>query len=273
MSILQDTTSTEPAPGGSDLASGGAPDVTADVSQTGTPDESALPLLDALVDWAGLQLAPISDTPWIQALIAVGASLVLAKVLDLTITLFVRLVTRRTDTLFDDKLIGLLHKPILQSVVLFGVLVATTFLGPSAELQLLLARLVWSLQVVIWSVFLLRASRVVLKAASHEDARFKLVETRTYPLFSNLAVLVVVAVSMWCLIGLWGASMTGWLASAGIAGIAVGFGVRLGSGCTSGHGVCGLSRFSRRSLAATLMFMATGMLTATALQIVLGGAV
>lgn len=44
-----------------------------------------------------------------------------------------------------------------------------------------------------------------------------------------------------------------------VAGVLVGFGTRLGSGCTSGHGVCGLSRLSRRSLAATLTFMATAM--------------
>lgn len=42
-----------------------------------------------------------------------------------------------------------------------------------------------------------------------------------------------------------------------MAGLLVGFGTRLGSGCTSGHGVCGLSRLSRRSLLATLIFMAT----------------
>ena len=46
-----------------------------------------------------------------------------------------------------------------------------------------------------------------------------------------------------------------------IAGVLVGFGTRLGSGCTSGHGVCGLSRFSLRSLIATLTFMAAGFLT------------
>ena len=45
------------------------------------------------------------------------------------------------------------------------------------------------------------------------------------------------------------------------AGLLVGFGTRLGGGCTSGHGVCGLSRFSRRSLVAVLTFMATGALT------------
>ena len=47
-----------------------------------------------------------------------------------------------------------------------------------------------------------------------------------------------------------------WLA---LAGALVGFGTRIGGGCTSGHGVCGLGRFSLRSLVAVMVFMATGM--------------
>ena len=46
-----------------------------------------------------------------------------------------------------------------------------------------------------------------------------------------------------------------------MAGLLVGFGTRLGSGCTSGHGVCGLSRLSRRSMVATLTFMTSGFAT------------
>ncbi len=49
------------------------------------------------------------------------------------------------------------------------------------------------------------------------------------------------------------------------AGLLVGIGTRLGNGCTSGHGVCGLARLSARSVAATISFMAAGMLTATIL--------
>lgn len=46
-----------------------------------------------------------------------------------------------------------------------------------------------------------------------------------------------------------------------VAGLLVGVGTRIGSGCTSGHGVCGLSRFSLRSLVATLSFMGAGFAT------------
>jgi uncharacterized protein len=56
-----------------------------------------------------------------------------------------------------------------------------------------------------------------------------------------------------------------------VAGLLVGFGTRLGSGCTSGHGICGISRGSLRSIVATLTFMATGVLTVLALRQLTGG--
>ena len=54
------------------------------------------------------------------------------------------------------------------------------------------------------------------------------------------------------------------------AGLLVGFGTRLGNGCTSGHGVCGVGRLSRRSIAATLTFMATALATVFVLRHVIG---
>ncbi|MFN3201200.1 MAG: YeeE/YedE family protein [Bradymonadia bacterium] len=57
------------------------------------------------------------------------------------------------------------------------------------------------------------------------------------------------------------------------AGLLVGFGTRLGSGCTSGHGVCGISRLSTRSIVATMTFMATGAITVFVVNHLMGGVV
>ena len=57
-----------------------------------------------------------------------------------------------------------------------------------------------------------------------------------------------------------------------VAGLLVGFGTRLGNGCTSGHGVCGLARLSGRSVVATMTFMATGALATFVMRHVIGGA-
>ncbi len=58
-----------------------------------------------------------------------------------------------------------------------------------------------------------------------------------------------------------------------IAGLLVGFGTAMGSGCTSGHGVCGISRFSVRSTIATVTFMLFGFLTVQIARYLLGGTI
>jgi uncharacterized membrane protein YedE/YeeE len=90
---------------------------------------------------------------------------------------------------------------------------------------------------------------------------------------------------LWFLAGLLGAGAdvrfvhpsafaTSWSASLPVAlaaGVLVGFGTQLGGGCTSGHGVCGISRLSARSIVATLTFMATGFVTVFVVRHALGG--
>ena len=60
--------------------------------------------------------------------------------------------------------------------------------------------------------------------------------------------------------------MTGSLPRLAVAGLLVGFGTRLGSGCTSGHGVCGVARLSPRSIVATAIFMGMGIATVFVLR-------
>jgi len=79
-----------------------------------------------------------------------------------------------------------------------------------------------------------------------------------------------------------GAGVAGWASGApaprtgfpgwalAVAGLLVGAGTRLGSGCTSGHGICGIARLSPRSIVATAVFMATGFATVYLLRHVLG---
>lgn len=55
-----------------------------------------------------------------------------------------------------------------------------------------------------------------------------------------------------------------------IAGLCVGFGTVMGSGCTSGHGICGLARLSKRSIVATVVFMLSGIITVSVMHFVRG---
>jgi uncharacterized membrane protein YedE/YeeE len=66
-------------------------------------------------------------------------------------------------------------------------------------------------------------------------------------------------------------AMTSSLALVAIAGLLVGFGTRMGNGCTSGHGVCGFARLSARSIAATIIFMITAIATVAMVRHGFGG--
>lgn len=188
----------------------------------GSPAESIGPMQEA-VTWSRAILQGIHEAHWIQALISIAAFLVLAKLLDLLMTLTFKILSSRTETLFDDRLCELLHKPLVQTVVIFGVMVTAAILELAPATTAGLNRIATSLIMLSWIVFCLRASRAFIRAASAEDARFQIIQPRTYPLFSNLSTVLILAIGTWCLISLWGADMTGWLASAGVVGIAVGF--------------------------------------------------
>jgi uncharacterized protein len=66
-------------------------------------------------------------------------------------------------------------------------------------------------------------------------------------------------------------TMTSSLALVAVAGLLVGFGTRMGNGCTSGHGVCGFARLSTRSIAATIIFMIAAFITVAIVRHGLGG--
>ena len=89
------------------------------------------------------------------------------------------------------------------------------------------------------------------------------------PEASRLLFLLGMLLAPWCwrlVAPLPAAAVDVGLAGLVVAGLLVGVGVRMGNGCTSGHGVCGLSRFSLRSLVNVLAFMGTGVITVFVLR-------
>ena len=56
-----------------------------------------------------------------------------------------------------------------------------------------------------------------------------------------------------------------------LAGLLVGIGTRIGSGCTSGHGVCGIGRLSQRSMIAVVVFLSSGIAAAVSIDLIFGG--
>jgi hypothetical protein len=89
----------------------------------------------------------------------------------------------------------------------------------------------------------------------------------------RLAFLAGLIAAPWCYAGMAQAPLIRLDATVPVViagGVLVGLGTRLGGGCTSGHGVCGLARFSPRSIVATCLFMAAGFLTVFVMRHIAG---
>jgi len=179
--------------------------------------------------WLERLLAPISDERWIQCLIILGASLLLAWLLDRVLSVVFRRWAARTETELDDEILAILHRPVRTSVVLSGLALISLHLelggeagagGEGWSLTTFTLSALATLAIVIWTVAGVRLVTVLLQATSR---RFDFVETRTLPLFSNLARVLLVGVAIYFVFLAWKIDLTAWLASAGIIGIAVGF--------------------------------------------------
>ena len=166
------------------------------------------------------------DNPWIAAGTVVLVSLLLARVVDKLVTALLRFAARRTATTVDDEIIGYLHGPIVKSVVLGGLWMACDMLATEERPLLWLLRGLITLVVLSWTGAALRVLRLALRLMAANPSRFHAIEERTLPLFHNVAMIVVLAAVSLALIRVWDLDATGWLASAGVAGIALGFAAR-----------------------------------------------
>ncbi|HED64529.1 MAG TPA: mechanosensitive ion channel family protein [Planctomycetes bacterium] len=124
----------------------------------------------------------------------------------------------------DDELVQGLRGPIARSGILLGVMAALEAFEFDLDSGIPAGRILRSLAVLVWVPYVFRSTMLVLRAASEDPDHFRTLEPRTFPLFDNLAkVALFVAFSYLVLVVVWRLDPSGFLASAGIAGIAIGF--------------------------------------------------
>ena len=160
--------------------------------------------------------------PGVLALIVVGASVTLAKLVELLLCRVLDRLARRTQTDLDERLIETLHRPIFVSVLLIGVRMAVLILSPPAGVMSWTDSIVQTLAIVVWTIAGLRVVTLVCWNPAGAVRRSDWIDERTLPLFDNVARLVMLGGATYFLLLTWNLNITGWLASAGIAGLALG---------------------------------------------------
>jgi MscS family membrane protein len=168
----------------------------------------------------------IATHPWMRAGGILCCALLCGFILNLIASRALLTWAAKTKTDLDDKIIERLHKPLVWSVILVGVIVASRELGVSAETRRGITRILGTIITILWFVFFLKMNKLLLIAARGHKTRFSYVQATTYPLFENLGKLLVFLGAVYAVIEVWNLDATGWLASAGVVGIAVGFAAR-----------------------------------------------
>ncbi|NNL57669.1 MAG: mechanosensitive ion channel family protein [Pseudomonadales bacterium] len=187
-----------------------------------TPLAEQLPDIDSLVpEIVRPAWELVAGYPLLAALVIVAVFYLLALALRGILFRVLHGAAGLTNTGADDAIIRILRKPVFNTIFWFGVTLAITLVQlPRGEETLV--NLALSIIVMSWLLAALQLTSVLLETFS-SDHRFNLIEPRTVPLFDLTGKLLVILIGSYALLMIWGINPVGWLASAGIMGIAVGF--------------------------------------------------
>jgi small-conductance mechanosensitive channel len=167
--------------------------------------------------------ADLLENQIIQTILIILGSFVIAKVFDWIVSGIILRLTGKTKSQVDDEVVALIHSPLIKTIVLIGLIIATRRLGLSDVATTITIRLLQTIILIVWMVFAFRFSSLIIGSVSRQTNRFQVIDDRTFPLFSNLAKVIILGIAVYILILAWGIDATGWIASAGIIGLAVSF--------------------------------------------------
>lgn len=184
------------------------------------------------IETAVLWLQDLDErSPLLHVAVRVFASLVIAVLLDWSLMRGARRLARRTATALDDAIVAYLDRPLLVTLFLGGAWLSTSGVSYVASIRLPIFRIAATALAFYWAISWVRLSRAALAAIGQSNARsaasgregIRFVSKDTLPLFENLATVLSLGATFYLVLLVWDLDVTGWLASAGIAGIALGF--------------------------------------------------
>lgn len=165
----------------------------------------------------------VSINPWIQGVLVLLLSFVVASVLTWVFFKILTAVTKRTSYQIDDQVAIILRVPVYYTLLVSGFHAGFELMPLKYELERVIQLSLKTGGVFVWVVFLVRFATLLLKRLADFSDRYTFVERRTVTLFDNVAKVIIFSGGIYAFFLIWDINMTAWLASAGIIGIAVGF--------------------------------------------------
>ena len=174
--------------------------------------ESLLPLINV-----------ISQNLWVQGTLVILVTFIIASFTTWLLFKIIGGITRRTNFLLDDKIAALLRPPLYYTLVVVGITAGLDLMPLSVNFKIFSQRIIQTLNILVWLIFLIRLSTLLLTRLAGLTHKYSFIQHRTVTLFDNLAKIVIFGAGIYLVFVIWNIDMTAWLASAGIAGLAIGF--------------------------------------------------
>jgi small-conductance mechanosensitive channel len=162
------------------------------------------------------------SSPFVRIGIVLGATLLVVAVLELGYRYGFRRFAARTRSQLDDRVFSFLHTPIRRTVVALGLSLCVPLIAMPEGLARVLLLLIKSVMILVWMVALIRVLSTGIRHAG-STGRISYIQPRTVPLFDTTQKVFVTGAAIYFVFLTWNIDVTGWVASAGIVGIAVGF--------------------------------------------------
>ncbi|MBT8396604.1 MAG: mechanosensitive ion channel family protein, partial [Gemmatimonadetes bacterium] len=179
--------------------------------------------MEAISELYSSWTAFLQPYPALRAAQTVVVFLVLAWMADRLITGIVSRTVAKTETDLDDRLLAIMHRPVFSTVALLGVLLAVNEFGAGGSVSLVAVPVVKTILILIWMVFGLRFSRLVLRALKDRSGKYDFVQPTTEPLLRNALAVFLLLAAAYAILLAWDIEVTGLVASAGIVGLALSF--------------------------------------------------
>ncbi len=164
-----------------------------------------------------------SDNPWIKGAVVIILTFTAASLITWLLFKVLRWAANKSSFDLDDKVVLLLRPPVYYTLLVCGIYAGIEVMPISDKITILLSQGIRTLGLIVWIFFFSRLATLTLGRLANVSHKYSFIQNRTLTLFDNAAKVFIIGLGIYGVFVIWKIDMTAWLASAGIAGLAIGF--------------------------------------------------
>lgn len=176
-----------------------------------------------LFTWFDALITLFTGNLWVKGSAVILLTFTIVSLTTWLLFKLLRWIAGKSRFSLDDSVIRLLRPPVYYSLLATGIYSGIEIMPISEKITMILGQAVRTIGLIVWIFFFSRLATLFLKRLANISQTHAFIQNRTLTLFDNAAKVLILGLGVYALFVIWNIDMTAWLASAGIAGLAIGF--------------------------------------------------